>query len=495
MKKLLFTLSIIATTVAAQAQIVINEIMYNTPETSGGSGDTEEFVELLNTTANPINLQGYTIKDNASPITFGNISIPANGFLIVAKDSTDFNTAFGFYPHAESNMTLSNGGDYVVLKDASGTVIDSVRYDDVAPWADEADGDGNSLQLCDAANDNNNGANWGISQDSAGTDVQDPTKTIYATPNAANNCVAVVAPPYPLYTISGVNSSNSTTGVADSLNATCELRGIVHCVDFDNDAGGGYQVRMVETTTKNGITVYSPIDLGSYTAPASGDSIHVKGKIVQFNGLLEIEADSASLISTGNSTVSAVIFTTLGEYTENQYVTLKNMFVVDTSNWNTGVGTGFTVRITNGTTDTFDMRVDDAISLFNRAAPAPTDTFSVTGFGSQSDNSSPYTEGYSIWPCGDLAFNNPSVSVQKVFTAKNILKVYPNPTYGVLNVEASETIDHVMINNMLGQEVMRLENANSTQLQINTNDLENGVYTITLMSGATISTKQFQVLR
>lgn len=484
MKKLLFTLSIIATSVAvSQAQIVINEIFYNTPNSAG---EKEEFVELLNTTSSPINLQGYTIKDNGSPVTFGNISIPANGFIVVSNDSTDFNTAFGFFPHAESNMILSNSGDYIVLKDASGTVIDSVGYDDAAPWPTQADGDGYSLQLCDATADNNDGANWGISQDTAGSDVQTPSSKIYGTPNAANNCMTIVAPPYPLYTIGQIDGSTAN-GVVDSVNATCELRGILHCIDFDGDAG--YQVRMIETGTKKGITIYSPSDLGSYTAPTSGDSVHVKGKITQFNGLLEIEADSITLISQGNNQVSPMVVTTLGENTENMYIKMEGMFIPDTSQWSTG-----NVQITNGSTDTVIMRIDQDANI---SGPySPTDTFSVTGVGSQNDNSSPYDSDYLIMPCSNshIVYNNPSVSVNRIANA-NILKVYPNPTYGVLNVEASQTIDHVLINNMLGQEVMRLENTNSTQLQINTNDLENGVYTITLMSGSKLSTQQFQVLR
>ncbi|MCP4440995.1 MAG: T9SS type A sorting domain-containing protein [Aureispira sp.] len=481
MKKVLTVVALFVAFQSAQAQIVINEILYNTPVSSS---ENEEFVELLNTTSSPINLSGYTIKDNGSPITIGNLTIPANGIVVLGRDSADFNTAYGFFPHALSNMNLSNSGDYVVLKDVSGTVVDSVRYDDAAPWPSEADGDGNSLQLCNAANDNNDGSNWGISQDIAGADVQDPTKNIYGTPGATNNCVVPTPLVYPLYTINQINSIDAN-GVADSLNAICELRGVVHCIDFDGNAG--YQLRIIETATGNGITVYASNDLNGYTNPLEGDMLHVKGKILQFNGLLEIGADSIMLASQGNSLVTPAVATVVDESNENKLIEIQGLHLVNPANW---VGaTGFTVAATTGNTDTIYIRIDGDSPLASQSAPVG--TFNVTGLGSQIDNTNPYTEYYSLMAC---AINTPT-GVEDINTNQINLQVYPNPANTVLNVNAGQPIEALVINNMLGQEVIRLTNTNSTQLQINTTDLDNGIYNLTTVGKGGIQTIQFQVIK
>jgi hypothetical protein len=46
--------------------------------------------------------------------------------------------------------------------------------------------------------------------------------------------------------------------------------------------------------------------------------------------------------------------------------------------------------------DTFDIRIDNDVNLFN--SPAPTGTFSMIGVGSQFDASAPHTSGYQLCP-------------------------------------------------------------------------------------------------
>lgn len=484
----LFTLTVLLIALQnVHAQIVINEILYNTPNSAG---ETEEFVELLNMTSSPINLLNYTIEDNAAPATFGNITIPANGFLVVGKDSADFNTAYGFFPNALGNFVLSNSGDFIVLKDASGTVIDSVNYDDAAPWPLEADGDGNSLQLCNAASDNNIGANWGVSQDIAGADIQDPTMNIYATPGAANNCIVPMAPTYPLYNISQINTVD-VNGVADSLNATCELRGVVHCVDFDGNSG--YQLRIIETATSNGITIYATNDLNGYTNPQEGDLLHVKGKIIQYRGLLQIEVDSIMVASQGNGTVMPTVATTVNEGNENKLIEIQSLHLTNPADWVGGpayTGSGFNVLGTTGNTDTISIRIDGDSPLALQVAPAG--NFNVTGLGSQNDFNNPYTEFYQLFAC---AIGTPT-GVENINTTQvSPIQVYPNPTNHILNVKTAQNIESLSISNLLGQEVLRLENMNNSQVQINTTDLENGIYNLTTVDKTGIQTIQFQVIK
>mgnify|MGYP002634372329 CR=1 FL=1 len=69
----------------AQAEVVINEIMFqppyaeNTPEPLG-----EEYIELHNTDGvNPVSLDGWAL-DSGVGYAFAGTVIPAGGFLIVA---------------------------------------------------------------------------------------------------------------------------------------------------------------------------------------------------------------------------------------------------------------------------------------------------------------------------------------------------------------------------------------------------------------------------
>ena len=169
MKKLFSTLSaILLVSFVAHSQVVINEILYNDP--SSGT-DVEEFIELHNAGATAVNLTNYTFTQGVTH-TFAGGMIPAGGYYVIAVDSAAFHNAFGMAPDAEWNGGgLSNGGEDITIYDANGVFVDSVDYDDAAPWATSADGFGTSLQLCDPATDNNNGANWGTSNVATGLSV------------------------------------------------------------------------------------------------------------------------------------------------------------------------------------------------------------------------------------------------------------------------------------------------------------------------------------
>jgi len=75
-----------------------------------------------------------------------------------------------------------------MIIDATGLVIDSVDYDDGAPWATSPDGNGPSLILCDVASDNADGNNWSASLTSTGVTING--NLVMASPGAANSCPA-----------------------------------------------------------------------------------------------------------------------------------------------------------------------------------------------------------------------------------------------------------------------------------------------------------------
>ena len=109
--------------------VVINEIMY-APLTG-----EPEWIELFNRTNEFIPLKDWTITDiytTPSTVKISNdISIMPKSYLIISRDSTIFNShPFIPAPTFKLNIPqLNNDADGVILKDYTGMVIDSVKYD------------------------------------------------------------------------------------------------------------------------------------------------------------------------------------------------------------------------------------------------------------------------------------------------------------------------------------------------------------------------------
>ncbi|CAA6829569.1 MAG: Endonuclease i [uncultured Aureispira sp.] len=484
MKKLFSTLSaILLVSFAAHSQVVINEILYNDP--SSGT-DVEEFIELHNTGATAVSLVNYTFTQGVSH-TFTSGMIPAGGYFVLAVDSAAFHNAFGMAPDAEwASGGLSNGGEDITIYDANGVFVDSVNYDDAAPWPISPDGLGYSLQLCNPSANNNDGANWGTSSIGTGLSVTG-TDSLYATPGMMNTCVVVIPPPppsYPLYTFDQINDVDAN-GNADSLNVTCELRGIAHCIDLRG--GSGLDFPFASSDNSAGVRIFSFTDVDAYSVTA-GDSLHIWGRVSQFNGLLQFAPDSIAVISQGNATASPMMVTQLSEMTENRLVMFTGMSLVDTAEW-TGMGSGFNARITDGGTDTITLRVDNDVNLFSM--PAPLGTFSVSGWVIQYDASMPRDEGYSLSTCGMNMLTN-SVEVENNSTQ---VSIFPNPAASVLNVQSAAEIENITVYNTLGQTVLNINNVNTYTTQIATRNLDNGVYIISVVTGNKVMTQQFHVVK
>ncbi len=477
MKKLFTTLSLfLLLNIGMNAQVVINEIFYNVP----GAGEDEEFVELHNAGSAAVSLQGYTIRDMGASTVLGNINIPAGGYIVLGKDSTIFNGSFGMYPDAVFAIVLSNSGEYIVLENNMGTIIDSVFYDDNSPWTTDADGLGYSLQLCDASTDNNDGNNWGTSMNIAGYNNQDATKAIYATPRAANTCST---PTFPLYTIAQINGVNAN-GVADSVNVRCQLKAIAYC--NNNRASGGYDFAFANSNNI-GIRFFSYSDVNNYSFN-EGDSLHVWGTIAQYNGLLQFRPDSIVVLAQGIATPNPMVVTAPSENTENKYIELMGVHLVDAAAW-TGTGSGFNVYVTTGGADTTLVRIDNDVDLYSQSAPVG--SFDISGWGSQYDFSSPFDDAYQLIPCGSLNITG----TEAIQNNSDLVNVYPNPAQTELNIQSELNIESIQVYNTLGQLVFNQMNINTTATQINTTSLENGVYIIAIQTENSVMTQQVQILK
>jgi hypothetical protein len=186
MKKTLLALSFFfAVVTCGQAQIVINELMYNPPESGT---DSLEYIELLNNSGSTVDLSNWTFSLGVVYTFPAGTTIAANGYVVIAKSISAFKSVFGFEPLQWTAGSLSNSGEPVEIKDGNGNVIDNVSYLPAAPWPTDANGGGASLVLCDPNSDNSLAVNWQACQTHTGINING--KEVKGNPNAPSACGA-----------------------------------------------------------------------------------------------------------------------------------------------------------------------------------------------------------------------------------------------------------------------------------------------------------------
>src|SRR5688572_18075930 len=117
----------------AENPVVINEVM---ADPSAVPDDRGEWIEVHNTGASSVSLQGWTITSNndASHTISGAVTVAAGGFAVLGNNGTKsknggitVNYVYG------AAINLANASDWLVLKNASGVVIDSVTWASAMP--------------------------------------------------------------------------------------------------------------------------------------------------------------------------------------------------------------------------------------------------------------------------------------------------------------------------------------------------------------------------
>ena len=138
-----------------QPDLIISEIHYH-PAIAGGS----EFIRIDNPGEEEINMEGYTIDDAIQFAFPAGFALEAGAHIYVVEKEGWIELAEEEEILEWESGNLSNGGERILLKNASGIVVDHVRYDDEGNWPIEADGMGQSLQLKSLRLDNHFGKNW-----------------------------------------------------------------------------------------------------------------------------------------------------------------------------------------------------------------------------------------------------------------------------------------------------------------------------------------------
>ncbi len=194
--------------------VLISEIHYNPSSSLQGSDSNFEFVEIANVGIDTADVSGWEFTSGISFTFPANSKIAPGGFAVVARDpdsliafyGVDSSIVYGPYSGA-----LSNGGELLVLSDASGYPIDSVDYDDNEPWPKEGDSYGPSIEVVDMFGDNNDPMNWNGSFE------------FFGSPGGPNQMGPTPLPT----TIYQVQHDADSLGASNLLGARVEVPGVV----------------------------------------------------------------------------------------------------------------------------------------------------------------------------------------------------------------------------------------------------------------------------
>ncbi|MFH2026009.1 MAG: lamin tail domain-containing protein, partial [bacterium] len=108
--------------------VVINEFL------AYPNSDQVEFIELLHRGGDSINLNEWTLKNSRSAIGLSQpIMLESGKFLVLVRDSSffEYNSVDNFQVIVPEKWPgLSNTADKIILRDLTGTVIDSLAYND-----------------------------------------------------------------------------------------------------------------------------------------------------------------------------------------------------------------------------------------------------------------------------------------------------------------------------------------------------------------------------
>lgn len=259
---------------AAATDVVINELMYS----AASELDGDEFLELYNNGTTPVDLSGWCFSGITLCFPAGQ-NIEAGAFLVVGIDAAQFQATYRRPLDAVYTGKLSNGGEKVTLKDATGATIDQVTYSDRDPWPAMADEQGPSLELIDPALENDDPLNWAASAQANGT------------PGRVNSKAGTGLGPR----VSGLSATPAAPAAGEEVTVTATITGQTTAeVKYRTDFGPEQSIAMTPTGTADTYTATLPgVAAGSLlrykvaatnevrttSAPRADDSLQYQGVV------------------------------------------------------------------------------------------------------------------------------------------------------------------------------------------------------------------------
>ncbi|MBD3234769.1 MAG: T9SS type A sorting domain-containing protein [candidate division Zixibacteria bacterium] len=332
MRKLLVVMALLAfvcafnsNLIADENDVVINEIMYNFWDDYDPDNEDIwfEYVELYNNGPDSVDLSGWWFRDGIDFVFPTDSYILPEDYVLVAVlpdtvidyYSLDANKVYGPFTGA-----LSNGGEDVIIVNASDVAIDSVDYDDGGGWPTAPDGDGPSLELVCPDYDNNIPESWAASTD-------------YGTPLAINSSYSCGNQP-PV--IANITQTPEYPGVSESVDVCADITdadGTVNNADLYYDAGAGYMTVVMSNTSG---------DTWCGTIPGQADGTTVEYYITAWD-----DAGDSSSTSTysyyvtditynfGDVICTEIMYSPTGSDTYYEWIELLNVSggIIDMSFW------------------------------------------------------------------------------------------------------------------------------------------------------------------
>ena len=221
----------------AWSAVVISEIHYHPPKPDG---DRLEFVEIWNTGPTEIDTGGWRFVRGIR-FTFPEGSVVSSGGrLLIARDA---NAYPNHSPLGGFSGSLANEGEELTLVNAKAVLVDSVFYDDGAPWPD-GDGGGFSLQRLCAEESSTDPSNWRAGNPTPSSDLGGETCDL---PPAASPSVVISEifyhPPLEIH------------GREDDLKDKTEFVELYNLLDQTVNVGGWKFVDGIEYTIPDGVTI------------------------------------------------------------------------------------------------------------------------------------------------------------------------------------------------------------------------------------------------
>ena len=246
---------------SSQAQLVINEIMFN-------DGSSNEFVEIYNTSGSNVSLTGWSLEvDGNSRSLTG--TIRANDYLLVYHSSSakaaDYFTysqelGYTFFELISNTLPSNLDNSSSTLELYNGAVLeDAVTY--LSSWdGSSASGTGKSLELNDAGNDNSLSSNWAASGfDDGSYGGQNAAVSCYTS--TCNSALSNLSSGVDLIQISGSQSISQNLSIDELIinsGATVELKPtqntghhfqLTSTIDNDGTFTVGNNCTVLQTTT------------------------------------------------------------------------------------------------------------------------------------------------------------------------------------------------------------------------------------------------------
>lgn len=197
--------------------IRLTEIHYH-PQDSDGR---VEFLELTNVGAESVSLSRWHFTSGLSYEFPADAELGAGDSWVLCRDLDAFQDRFGTAERVAGVYVgaLRNSGERLLLRDANGVERLDLRYQDQAPWPEDADGGGTSLQLRNHDAEGSDPAAWY-------SDVPSPGKWLPG-PSSETSIYAVRhAPPSPQAGEPwGIRARLRTVGAGNSISLKLAIAG------------------------------------------------------------------------------------------------------------------------------------------------------------------------------------------------------------------------------------------------------------------------------